>query len=461
MNILVVGFGVTGNSVYNFLKKNPDNVLFIYDDNKRDISVSDDFDFSIIDYAVISPGIAGDHKVLNILREKNIIIKGDLDLFFEYKKNTAKTIGVTGTNGKSTTVAMIRDILVDAGYKACACGNFGIPLMDVVSSDYNFFVIELSSYQLESNFYYMLDYGVLLNVTYDHIEHHKTLSNYIFQKLKIIKHSKNSIIVKCCEVIKKLKLSNITDKSNSIITINYKKFSYIKNFFRSLINFLICKQKSSITDKYYFWKDKVLMFYDGSCKNNLLNNNKISEIFDARNLNNISFSTNHENIAAAIVIAREIGISSGCYTKVINNFKGLPHRQEKINSSIGINFINDSKATNLDSTIRAIDNIDKNIVLILGGVSKGDDFSLLENYKYKIKKIYTIGRDRYLIAEQIIGMPISICEDIEDVFQKVDLIPGDTLLFAPACASFDQFKNFEERGEKFREFAQKYIQIYN
>lgn len=461
MKVLIVGFGVTGKSVYNFLKENSNDVLFIYDDNKKDVSVGKNFDFSIIDYAVISPGINHDHEVLHILKEMDIPIKGDLDLFFEYKKTTAKTIGVTGTNGKSTTVALIRDILVDAGYKACACGNFGIPLMDVVSLDYNFFVIELSSYQLESNFCYMLDYGVLINVTYDHIEHHKTFANYIYQKLKIIKHSKNSVIVKCCDVIKKLNLSTIINKESRVVTVNYKKFSYIKNFFRSLINFLTCKKKTIVTDSYYFWKNKVLMFYNGADGDYSKNNKRFSKIFDAKNLSHISFLTNHENIAAAIVIAREIGIQSDCYTKIINNFKGLPHRQEKIDSKIGIDFINDSKATNLDSTIKAIDNIDKNIVLILGGVSKGDDFSLLEDYKYKIKKIYTMGRDRYLIAEQIIRIPISICENIEEVFQKIKLSTGDTLLFAPACASFDQFKNFEERGEKFREFAKKYIQIYN
>ena len=270
------------------------------------------------------------------------------------------------------------------------------------------------------------------------------------------------MIVRCCDTMKKISLTDAIDKNNRIISIEYSKLVYVKNFLHLLVSFLKRRKKKAPTNKYYFWKDKFLKcFYRNDCDNGLIKSISLKEIFDASDLQNISFITNHENIAAAIVVSIELGINDCVYKKVITNFKGLPHRYEKIDSKIGIDFINDSKATNLDSTIKSICNIERDIVLILGGVSKGEDFSILERYSYKIKKIYVIGKDRFDIAEQIIGIPIFICETIDEVFQKIKLDVGDTLLFAPACASFDQFKNFEERGEKFKEFAHKYIQIFN
>ena len=149
-NILIIGYGITGQSYRKFFSDSEIRI-FIYDDNNPDISVSKTFDFSKIDIALLSPGFPKDHELLQKLHELKVRIISDIDLFFELKDKKAKTIGITGTNGKSTTTALIANALQSNGFRAVICGNFGIPLMDVVDKDADFFVMEISSYDLESN----------------------------------------------------------------------------------------------------------------------------------------------------------------------------------------------------------------------------------------------------------------------------------------------------------------------
>ncbi len=429
-NILIIGYGITGQSFRRFFSDSEIRI-FIYDDNKPEVSVSKTFDFSKIDLALLSAGIPKDHELLKKLHELKIRIISDLDLFFELKDKKTKTIGVTGTNGKSTTTALITKVLQSNGFRAIACGNFGIPLMDVVDKDTDFFVIELSSYELESNDKYKLDYGCLLNITPDHISHHGTFEKYKDEKMKILTNSEKAVLVQ------------MTDATKSIEAKLFKFVDVVRDK-----DFKDDLEEELGNRKIYYWDEKILK---------LRGKGEDKVVFDASKLKYLSFNTNKENIAAVFAVTSNFGIDDSDVCPVIENFKNLPHRQEIVYDKVGIKIVNDSKATNLDATLKSLENFDGNVHLILGGLSKGDDFSRLNSFGGKIKKIYTYGKDGFDIASSIKGIDVDVFDTLEDVIKSVKLEKGDVLLLAPACASFDQFKSFEDRGEQFKSLVNKYL----
>jgi len=430
-NLLIIGYGVTGQSFRRFFSDSEIRV-FIYDDEKKDISVRDSFDYSKIDVALLSPGFRKDHPLLKKLEDLKIRVINDLDLFFELKNKSAKTIGVTGTNGKSTTTALIAEVLNKNGHKAVACGNFGVPLMDVVDKDYDFYVIELSSYTLESSQKYKLDYGCLLNITPDHLAHHGTFESYKHEKMKILEHSARSVLVQMTEATKNIEASLF----KFMDVVRDKDFNPEET------------ELSLDNRRVYYWDENLLK---------LKGKDEDKVVFDASRLRYLSFNTNKENIAAVFAAVANFGIESLDVKNVVENFKGLPHRQEVVYDKLGLKIINDSKATNLDATLRALENFSENVHLILGGLSKGDDFKILENFKDRIKKVYTFGKDGLDIASSLKEIEVDYFDTLEDVIKAVKLEKGDVLLFASACASFDQFKGFEERGEQFKRLINKYL----
>jgi len=430
-NLLIIGYGVTGQSFRRFFSDSEIRV-FIYDDEKKDISVRDSFDYSKIDVALLSPGFKNDHPLLKKLDDLKIRVINDLDLFFELKNKVAKTIGVTGTNGKSTTTALIAEVLNKNGHRAIACGNFGVPLMDVVDKDYDFYVIELSSYTLESSQKYKLDYGCLLNITPDHLRHHGSFEDYKNEKMKILENSARSVLVQMTETTKNIEASLF----KFMDVVRDKDFNPEET------------ELSLDNRRVYYWDEKLLK---------LKGKDEDKVVFDASKLRYLSFNTNKENIATVFAAVANFGIEALDVKNVVENFKGLPHRQEVVYDKLGIKIINDSKATNLDATLMALQNFSENVHLILGGLSKGDDFSILDKFKGKIKKVYTFGKDGLDIASSLKELDVDYFDTLEDVIKSVKLEKGDVLLFAPACASFDQFKGFEDRGEQFKRLINKYL----
>lgn len=446
VNILIFGFGLSGKAVFDFLRSRSENQIYIYDDVKKDISIdAENFDFSLIKICYVSPGVPKNHQLLQKLMNLGVMIRSDLDLFFENMPKNAKLIGVTGTNGKSTTTAIITEILNRASFKAISCGNFGVPMLSVVHEKVDFFVIEMSSYQLESNKNYELDYGIILNITPDHIEHHGSYANYILEKEKILQHSKNKIAVAITDGMQKIDFEKYDDISLVVLKDQSENFKH---------KFL----KSNNNKEIYFWHEKKLMM-----KNFNSTSNDDLQVFDADLLKFLSFKTHYENIAAAVVLSLNLGIDKAIYQDVISNFKGLEHRQEEIFNDSEIRFVNDSKATNLDATLRALENFEENVILLLGGISKGDDFSVLNSLDKKIRHIYIFGRDKVEIANYISKIPVTLCADLREIFDHHFAKPnflkaGDVILFAPACASFDQFSGFEERGRFFKALVKNFVQ---
>ena len=409
--ILIYGLGKSGISSLNFLKNN--NICSIFDDNKKNIPSN--FRKKIInvgnilnknfDFIVLSPGIdINKCKISNYLRKNRSKIITELDIFqISYPK--VKKITITGTNGKSTTSKLLYDVLKANKKDVRLTGNIGYPiLIEKKITKNTIFVIEASSYQLDYSKFFKSKYSVILNINPDHLERHITFKNYADAKFKIIKSQ------------------------------HKRDYTFIDNenhFFKKLI------KKNSI-------KSKVL-------KVNYL---KYKKYFNQINNSYFNNSSNKKNLSFVLAIAKIFKIKLKDVIKIANKFKGLKYRQQIIYKSKKLLIINDSKSTSFSATLPLLENY-KNIYWILGGLAKkGDKLKLNEKYLCNIKA-YVYGKDRNILTGSIPNqMPHksfftlkAILKYLKNIIQKDHT--QKVILFSPSAASFDQFKNFEERGEYF------------
>ena len=412
--ILIYGLGKTGVSTFKFLKKKAD--VYLFDDNKKTnlkiITINQVLKIKF-DRIIISPGIDISNCKLSEFLNKNLDkIYTDLDVFYSFYKNTS--IAITGTNGKSTTAKILFDILTDQKKDVRLIGNIGNPaLSEKKISKKTFFVIEVSSYQLEYSKIFSAKFAVILNISIDHIERHKNLTNYVNAKFKLLNSQNN------------------------------KSFAFVKKNDR-LINQKIRKNK---------FKPKIY-------KVDTLNMNKLSN-----QLNNKYFISdgNKENLSFILKIASKLKLNKTKLFKTLNNFKGLKYRQQIIFDNKNLTIINDSKSTSFASSESILKNFN-DIYWILGGIpKKGDKFKLTKK-KCRNFKVFTFGNhhkqfNRILRNKIKIKKFKNLKETLKKIFFEIkkQKIKKNTIFFSPAGASFDSFKNFEDRGKYFDQLIKKFV----
>ena len=417
LSFAVYGLGKTGRSVVNFLKKKKAKNLFAWDDNKKNRfnkkeKINEYFFSKILDtskFIIISPGINIYKSCFRkkLIKNYNKIIT-DIDLFY-LTKDLQKTIVITGTNGKSTACKLIEHILKRKGLKVSLAGNIGKPIMDIAFKKSNVNIIEASSFQLNYSKFIKPTHAAILNLTKDHLDWHKDFKNYTNSKLKIFSEQNKKDYAFLWDK-KLIKLFKNKEFHGTLKIINPFKFNRVKNQIKNL--YLVSKTNELNTNFVY----------------------QICKFFKVSDKQFINFS---------------------------NSFKSLEHRQEIFYKKNNINFINDSKATSFVSTKYALMSF-KNIFWIVGGLPKvGDKFDL-SSYKTNIIKAYIIGSKPNFFKKKLNNkIKYEICYSLKRAINNIikDIstqnLPKKNILLSPASASYDQFKNFEERGKFFKYLIKK------
>ena len=417
-NILIYGFGKSGRACFKYLRKN--NKIEIYDDKKSSIpknlkknSINKTKLTSVnFDRIVVSPGIDINKCTLKKYLSKNKSkIISELDIFYLNNiKN--KKITITGTNGKSTTSKLLHDVLKKHGKDVRLVGNIGNPLLSEKNiKPQTIFVIEASSYQIEYSKYFKTDFAIILNISPNHLERHRTFKNYIKSKFRLIKSQKKNSFA-------------FIEKNNNFLKEELKK---------NKINSKIIKVNLKISNKI---KKKI--------KNPYFENKN--------NLNNLKF---------VLEISKKLKLKNQKIFKVVNSFKELNFRQQILYKNKKLLIINDSKSTSFSSSINLLESY-KNIYWLVGGrFKKGDNFVLNKKY-YKNIYAYIFGKRKKFFVKNLINkikyktfdnIKRALVEIIIDA-KKNNLSPVN-IIFSPSAASFDQFSNFEERGKNFNYLVRK------
>ena len=426
MKILILGTGTTGKSIYKYAKNHNIKAYILDERENYDGFEKEDIfsgDFTGIDFAVKSPGIKPESKIIKTLEEKNIKIISDIE-FASYFYKTKDIVAITGTNGKTTITTLVNEILNKAG-SSYAVGNIGVGVMDVIDLDPEYIVCEASSFQLAYIDKFRPHVAVITNITSDHLDWHKTVENYRTAKENIYKNlGENDYLIlgASCDYVK---------------TIN-----------------------SSIKNTYYYSYDDHkrpgLFVRDGEIVYRNFGG-KLENIMKAQDIF-IKGRHNIENAMAAILSAYFLGVNIKTIVETIKNFKGVEHRIEFIKTIDGISYYNDSKGTNPDSTDVALKAFDTSI-LIMGGYDKGSDFkNLLEKNKNRIVSLVVMGATADLIIKEATEIGISYIR-VKDMEEAVNVATKKakenlaTVLLSPACASWDMYPNYEERGRHFKEIV--------
>jgi UDP-N-acetylmuramoylalanine--D-glutamate ligase len=376
------------------------------------------------DEVVKSPGIPESNEFVKMLRQQAIPVMGEIELAYRFK-GSSRIIGITGSNGKSTTTALIYHICRHAGMNCAMVGNIGYSFARQVAEDpKELYVAEISSFQLDDIITFRPDVAVLLNITEDHLDRYDyRFENYVNSKFRIVMNQEKEdqfILNIDDEVIQKYLLQNPIKSNQLPISMKQKvdKGGYISND-EMHVNVNGEQQQMSI--------------YDFALKG----------------------KHNQYNTMAACVAGSTMDIRKNKIREAVQTFESLEHRMELVSTIRGVEFINDSKATNVNSTWFALESITKPVILILGGVDKGNDYALiLELIKEKVKAIVCMGLDNLKIHEAFSGEVrlVDTASAQEAVAASYALAkPGDVVLLSPACASFDLFKNYEDRGKQFKD----------
>ena len=429
--VLIFGYKKSGQSVENLLLKN--NIKYsIYDKNEykkndaRFVAKLNKNVLSQFDLVVVSPGVSVYSKDIIKIKKLGIKIVGETEFASRY--TIAPIIAVTGTNGKTTTTNLITHIL-DIKYKVRALGNVGTPLSLAVGENLDYIVNEISSFQLETIDKYKPNINVLLNIDIDHLDWHKTKSNYINAKLNLFKNN----------TLKSISIVNVDDD-------NIK--AYIPNI-KGKIYTISIKDKNA---KVYVDGDYIVYNYKGK--------GKIA-------VHNLKQNINIYNLMASVMVAKILGIEDSTISKCFSSFKLDEHRLEVVKIADGITYIDDSKSTNVHSTLNGLSVVKDKVVLLLGGEDKNLSFSpIFEQYKDRLVMVVAFGRTRKKIFKT--GQKFGF-ENIKVVKAFVDAVKtacegateNNIVLLSPACSSFDEFSSYAERGETFAKVVRKYIDAKN
>lgn len=385
------------------------------------------------DEVIKSPGIPDNIPILEKVREKDIPVISEIEFAFRY--TSAKIIAITGTNGKTTTSLLTYFILKQAGLNICLAGNIGFGFSkEVIEDRYDYYVLEVSSFQLDNIKDFKADIAVLLNITPDHLDRYGyDFNKYVESKFRI--------------------LNNMTERD---IFIYFEEDEVIRNYLRQnpvrprklgIALHEIPEASARMNGKY-------LKF---TIPNQGAGDFKISK-------ESLSLTGPHNmvNTMASVMVAKVLNVSDRKIRSALKTFVNVPHRLEKVAEFHDIAFINDSKATNLDATIKALESYEQPIIWIAGGVDKGNNYDVLMSYvERKVKGLICLGKDNAKLLNAFRGH-IKHIEETDNVRKAVINAfriagPGDVILFSPACASFDLFENYADRGDKFKAEVNKMI----
>ncbi|WP_198266304.1 UDP-N-acetylmuramoyl-L-alanine--D-glutamate ligase [sulfur-oxidizing endosymbiont of Gigantopelta aegis] len=450
---LIVGMGSTGLSCARYLQARSCPFAFADSRNtppslaevKKQFTpleiLTGDFEFATFaqyKQIIVSPGVSIRSKLFVSLAEKGCNIMGDIEVFAQVVKKPV--IAITGSNGKSTVTTLVEKIAQDCGIKTIAGGNLGIPVLDLLSSDSDLYILELSSFQLETTDSLETVSATVLNVSEDHMDRYKSLDDYRQVKESIYHNTQNAIVnsdekITCQRVIRAL---DEKQENYAIITFGEQALS----------------DYTGIKTSYFLQADRTLM-------------NAGNEIMSATEIK-IKGTYNYLNILAALALLEPLALDQVQQVKAIKTYKGLAHRCEWIASVNDVEFYNDSKGTNTGSTIAAINafslatennHSQKTVILIAGGEGKDADFTGLGiSIEEKIKATVLMGVDAELIKISALnaGAKNDSIYAVETMSEAVSTAvkladSGDVVLFSPACASFDMYKNYMQRGDDFKE----------
>ena len=434
--IAIIGLGKTGLSIAKYLYRN--NQKFIAYDTRKNLTFSNQIEKYIKkeeiilgeitdnivfqhDNFIISPGVDLDKKILKEIKNKNKNIQTDIDIFND--SGEKKVICITGSNGKTTVTSIVEHILNMIGKKSKAGGNIGLPALELLYQNYEYYILELSSFQLEMTKKIKCESSVITNISPDHLDRHKTFDNYINIKHKIFENTKNIIINRSDNNIKKNKYNfkytfgvDIPSDENSFGINSLNGINYI-----------------------YQGSEKILSEDD-------------TKLIGYHNL---------INICSALAVIKSLGLNVKQSAESVKSFKILEHRMENFYNQNNIIWINDSKATNVESTISAVKSLKNNIILLMGGRSKTDNYTELNKVMFgKVKYLILFGECKNLLSKKINSVEnIIIAEDLKDAVSKAKYLSSNfseksknniNIILSPACSSYDSFASYEERGNFFK-----------
>lgn len=452
-SIAVIGYGVTGKSCVRFLLSRGAKVSVFdkqinADDSKSHSMVcfcilDENSDLSHFDCIVVSPGVDLQQPFIVNAQHKNINIIGDVELFA--REVTCPVIAITGSNGKSTVVDMLTRALRDCGKNVGLGGNFGTPCLDLLELDLDYVVLELSSFQLESTYSLKPQIASVLNITPDHIDRHGSMESYIQAKQSIYRHSEHQIFNR--------------DDPNT----------YPNETFRSYAHSFGCDD--SIDEKYA--SDQPVVVHKSTQNKNglLINDNNVVDFERIKHLQHHQLL----NMQVVLLCATILNCDVNRVVSLLCRYQGLPHRFELVHKDASSRWFNDSKATNPGATVAAIKSIvqevstmssHNDIVLIAGGDSKGADMTdLFECIQQHVKFLVLMGKDKnrftHLNVDYKIVRDMSAAVTCSKRFceQRADNENSTIVLLSPACASIDMYKNYQDRGECFREQVSQLVAI--
>ncbi len=375
------------------------------------------------DLIVVSPGVPVDAPLLVQARSLGEAVIGEIELASRFLPGPI--VAITGSNGKTTTTTLTGEILTAAGMPTLVGGNIGTPAISLAerANRETVIVLEVSSFQLETIQTFHPKVAVVLNVTPDHLDRHRTLEVYVDAKARIFENQRGEDFA----------VLNADDP--------------------------ICVTMAARTQAQVFWFSRQKEVQQGAWvrEGNVLfrNGSRQREIMLVSEIP-LKGAHNLENVLAAACASALMGCAPEIIRQAVMGFKAVEHRLEFVATIRGVDYYNDSKATNVDATIKALESFPANIHLILGGKDKGSDYTVLNDLlRQRVKRVYTIGAAAGKIESQIKGAEVVHAETLENALRKVNAAaqPGDVVLLAPACASFDQFKSYEHRGKMFKEIV--------
>lgn len=419
--VLVYGLGQSGRAVAKVLK---DNFAYVslYDDDIRffdQVGFDRDPYGKDYDFVVVSPGVVcRGNKLLEHFRKRNILILSELD--FGYLLCRGKIVAITGTNGKTTTCTLVRDILKQAGYETFLCGNIGLPLSAIASktTKKSVIVCEVSSFQLELSQFFHANVACILNVKPDHIDRHGSFEGYKQTKAKIAANMKRKDVL----------VLNLDDEEAKCMIL-HKKFQYFTKYY---VKRGVCITNGNVCI------DRKPIFSEKAIK--------------------LRGDKNLENVLAAVSVCSHFKVKADDYVQAIEKFRPASHRMEVVGTIDGVTFVDDSKATNVASTLACLDAFKKeNVILLLGGSGKDIAYDEIFKQKPNIKVVICFGAERENIAKSARAAKVKtfVCEKFDSAVLKASrlTIDGDFVLLSPACASFDEFENYKQRGDRFKEIV--------
>lgn len=437
--ISVIGMSKTGKSASKVLQQLGAEVFIMDKKNKgeiEDFSFFENLGVNIVvgghnekilmesSLIVVSPGVSFDLPEIKKAKSLNIPVISEIELAYQLNPNIY-LIGITGTNGKTTTTTLIYEILKNSNKKVRIAGNIGVPLIEEVTSNEKdrIIVAEISSFQLEGIKNFRPKISVFLNITPDHLERHKTFEEYFDIKKRIFENQNN----------------------DDYAILNYDD-EIVRGLRKEIKAKVIFFSKKEIEEGIFIKNNKILISISGE-KYYICSPQEI-KIKGAHNL---------ENTLASVAASFIAGADLSSINKILREFSGVEHRQEEVTKIKGVIFINDSKGTNPDSTIKALQSYSSPIILIAGGKDKNLDFkNLAEEIKKKVKFLIVLGKTAEKIRNAVEGTGFNKIKKVRDLKEAVNFSlniseKGDIVLLSPACSSFDMFKNFEERGKIFKE----------